>query len=221
MITHMVVDGPTASQLDISTYWSAAVADASLAVADVVLLPRPGAASGDGRSGICWLRDTTIDAAEDIAALGDDLPRANGPDCRHRWRVAVWSGRSAVGIAATMRHELEHCRQMSVHGAPLSDLHVASYDLLCTGVGGMDGGARLYNCVPMEADANSAASVFVRSFFGHDRIDSLLAAGDNDSAMFRGLTGPAPIESLLDRMTAFIEVDGPSLIAAFKAEAAE
>lgn len=48
------------------------------------------------------------------------------------------------------------------------------------------------------------AAVFVRDRFGAERIDELLQAADNDSAAFRSLVGPPPIETLPERMIQFL-----------------
>jgi hypothetical protein len=52
-------------------------------------------------------------------------------------------------------------------------------------------------------DANAAAATFVRERYGTERIDELLRERDNDSAAFRSLVGPPPLETLPDRMIHF------------------
>ncbi|SRR6266851_501123 len=52
-------------------------------------------------------------------------------------------------------------------------------------------------------DANAAAAAFVRDRFGVDRINVLLDARDGDSSAFRSLVGPAPLETLPERMLRF------------------
>jgi len=69
-------------------------------------------------------------------------------------------------------------------------------------VGGLAGRARLYNLNPVELDANAAAARFAWRRYGDDEARARLAS--EDGALFRSLTGPAPIETLPRRLLCFL-----------------
>jgi hypothetical protein len=75
--------------------------------------------------------------------------------------------------------------------------------VLAMRVGGLTGGGLLYNTIPNELDANAAAAMFVRARYGAARINELLDARHEDSALFRSLVGPGPVESLPERLFGF------------------
>jgi hypothetical protein len=140
---------------------------------------------------------------------------ANGEPGRSKRRVAIWTDHSEEGIAATLRHELEHTIQHEGQGRVLQRLHDEAFDVLCRIAGGLPGSNLLYNMIPMEQDANAAAAVFVRSLFGDARIDALVASGDKHSAMFQSREGPQRVASMRERMENFVHTDGPRIATEF------
>ncbi len=191
--------------------WLAALADTGIDAEDALLLTIPGEQSKNGYSGKTWSRGSLIDELEDCEALGERLAAANSDEGRAVRRVALWIDQSSEGAAAILRHELEHAVQLDLDGQALQDLHDRALDVLIRLAGGLAGSGSLYNVIPMEADANAAAATFVRSRFGHERIDSLLQVGDKHAALFRLREGPKPVDSLRVRMERFVSVDGPRL----------
>ncbi len=61
-----------------------------------------------------------------------------------------------------------------------------------------------YNAMPMEIDANRAAARFLRRRYDADRLKQLIITGDTDVRCFRPTMDPDPLETLVDRMRAFI-----------------
>ncbi len=199
----------------IDEIWRAALADAGIQYACATLFRVPGESSSDGLGAKTWAPGSTIDDPNDMVVLGSQLEGANSDLGRASCRVAVWIDRSPEGIAALIRHELEHNLQFQVHGAVLQRLHDRALNVLVQHAGGLPGSGALYNAIPMEADANAAASRFVRKRYGDERIYSLIRAEDKDAAAFRSTAPPLPLHSLRQRMKAFIETEGPELARAF------
>jgi hypothetical protein len=201
--------------MDIFELWSAALADAGIDEHDALLFPVSGAMSATGEHGKTWLRNTQISDQDDCVALADRIVEANGESGRSKRRVAVWTDHSEEGIAATLRHELEHTVQHEGQGRVLQRLYDEAFDVLCRIAGGVPGSNQLYNMIPMEQDANAAAAVFVRSLFGDARIDALVASGDKHSAMFRSRNELQPGASMRERMERFVRTDGPRIATEF------
>jgi hypothetical protein len=128
----------------------------------------------------------------------------NADDCIDAYRVALHVERPVEGIAALLRHELEHAMQYDADvGQRLHRLYVLAVEVICERVGGLPGGGFLYQLIPVELDANAAAATYVRGRFGEARISMLLAADHPDSAAFRSLVPPPARETLADRMLHF------------------
>jgi hypothetical protein len=160
-----------------------------------------------------WLRGTLIEDPEELAALGVHADDASSEASRGARRVVVSTDRSREGIAAAMRHELEHSHQLEEFGATLQQRHAVAKEVLAEHAGDagqLAGAAALYNAIPMEADANAAAATFARNMFGDDRINALIHGEDPDAALFRPTQPPGPLDTLLDRMGQFIINDGPA-----------
>lgn len=128
----------------------------------------------------------------------------NADECIDTYRIVVFTERTVEGIAAALRHELEHSLQRDAHGQRLLEVHGVAEAVICERVGGLPGGGFLYQVIPDEMDANAAAAIFVREHFGVDRIDELLRAGDSDGGAFRSLVGPSPRNTLPERMVRFL-----------------
>lgn len=172
---------------ELETIWVAALDHAGVPHEKAILIALPGEKAGDYCAAKCWLP---------VIDLGDDevpdevkpwLEELNQDDTRKGYRVALWTDRSVEGQAALLRHELEHSHQLAEHGVGLNGLH----DLAEAILGGVPGSGRLYQEIPMEADANAAGSMFARERFGHQRIDQLVAEGHPDIAAFAPAPRPA------------------------------
>lgn len=211
------MSGMAAGDEDFNELWHAALADACVDPADAVLFPLPGSQSSAGFGGKTWLRGTLIDDAADVEALGAYLIEANTHPARQLRRVAICiGGRSREGLAAALRHELEHTLQLELFGEILQRLHDEAYSVLIENAGGLPGSNVLYQRIPMEADANAAAAHFVRKFFGDSRIDELVEAGDPDRAAMRAQERPLRLETLAVRMEHFIDASGPGIAIEFR-----
>lgn len=198
--------------------WEAALADAGVEPGDAFLFALAGRTSSCGYRAKTWLRGSVIDAPDDVDAFGERLAEANSEPIRWLRRVAVWTGdRSLEGLAATLRHELEHTLQLDAFGRVLERLHERALSMLIEHAGGKPGSGVLYQAIPMEADANAAAAQFVRTRFGDARIDELVEAGDPDVAAMRRLEPPAPLEGLSERMKRFVKESGPAMAREFPA----
>ena len=186
--------------MDIDELWQATLRDAHIEAFDARLIKLPGERAPNGVSAMTWVRDDTI-FPED---LGGPVGDANDEEIRDLRRVAIWINRIPEGNAGLLRHELEHTHQYEDHGKGLQQLHACAEDILIRHAGGVPKSGSLYNLIPMEADANAAASAFVRSIFGDERIDSLLAARDEHSGLFRAGEPPKPVATLKTRMEDFV-----------------
>lgn len=125
--------------------------------------------------------------AEEIRPLPDEM---NSDECIGAYRVVVFMDCTLEGIAALIRHELEHGRQRDAHGRRLMELYNIAENVISERVRSLPGGGFLYQVIPVEMDANAAVSSFIREHFGQERIDELLHAGDKDGSEFRSLVGP-------------------------------
>lgn len=184
--------------------WLAALADAELAPSEAMVYPMAGRQSTNGFVARHWLRRRPIDPSSESPELESTIEQMNDEACLDAYRVAIWADRSLEGIAALLRHELEHARQLDAHGKQLLGLYEVAEDVLKEHVGGLKGGALLYQMIPVEFDANSASAVFVRAYFGDQRIDELLRDCDPDSAAFRGRLPPPPLDTLPERMLQYL-----------------
>ena len=145
------------------------------------------------------------------------LAIANDRRCRGRVRVAVSVGFSDVVIAALIRHELEHARQFAAvtTGDPLDlvDLYNTTIDVVLAPARGLPGDGLLYGWVPMEWDANAAASRFVRTCYGNERVDELLLQDADHAGLLRVAPDQLPdLVTVEDRMSLFIRRGGPQLV---------
>jgi hypothetical protein len=189
---------------EVEQVWLAALRDADIAAEAALLYPLEGQRSQSGYSARYLARHLELQPEADWPELEPLLGEMNDSECIDAYRIVVFSERRIEGLAATIRHELEHSLQREAHGQRLLELHGIAEAVICERVGGLAGGGFLYQVIPDELDANAAAAMFVRRHFGIDRIDELLRAGDGDGAAFRSLVGPTPIETLPERMVRFL-----------------
>jgi hypothetical protein len=189
---------------EIEQIWLAACADARLNVNECLLYLFDGHESDAGFGGMHFNKHREIYESPD---LGDDInalvPELNSAERIDATKILVWRDRTTEGLAGAIRHELEHAVQNAAHVKDVEGLYHLAHYALTVRVGDLPGGAMLYQTIPNELDANAAAAVFVRGRYGADRVRALLAARDNDSALFRSLVGPAPVESLPERLMGF------------------
>ena len=188
---------------EVEPEWLAALADAEIDP-DAALLCCFPSSDCCGYNAHTWLRSIPIVPHDDLRDVTPALHDMNDDECIDAYRVALWTDRRIEGIAALLRHELEHGRQLDAHRQPLVDLYALSIDVLNERVAGLAGGGLLYQMIPMEFDANAAASVFVRARFGSERVNRLLTAKDVDSAAFRSLVPPPEVGTLPKRMVQFL-----------------
>jgi hypothetical protein len=185
---------------DVEQVLIAALADAEINLDDALLYLLDGEQGSNGYEARYLHRGLHINAegeAEEIHPLLDEM---NDDACIDAYRIVVFRDRNIEGIAALIRHELEHARQRDAHGQRLMELYGIAENVLSERVGGLTGGGFLYQTIPVEMDANAAAATFVRARYGAVRIDELLSENDKTSAAFRSLVGPPPLDTLPDRM---------------------
>jgi hypothetical protein len=119
-----------------------------------------------------------------------------------RHRILLDSSASPLALSAKLRHELEHVRQWQHGGDPLFHVYHASNDGTERYVGeDRRGSGVLYNIVPLEVDANAAASRFIRS-----RIDASLAdqlSNSFDGILFRKQPPPEAVDTAGVRSVCF------------------
>lgn len=188
----------------IEEIWLAACADADLDPDQCLLYLLEGQESGAGYGGMHFRKHRLLYEAPD---LGDDInalvAELNTPERIDAARILIWRERTIEGLAGMIRHELEHAVQDDALDKDIEALYHLAMRVLALRVGGLPGGGFLYQTIPNELDANAAAATFVRARYGDDRIDALLEARDDDGALFRSSVGPAPLETLPERLMAF------------------
>lgn len=131
------------------------------------------------------------------------------------YRVAVLDC-SEVPFAALFRHELEHCAQWPICGPALFSITTALDDAFILRHGAVRGVYHLRYLVPMESDANAAASRFARTRFGDDACDAL-ASTLHDLLVAPGAEEPDR-NTLGDRQGCFAAVLGDALIDALRSD---
>jgi len=179
--------------------WLGALSHAEIDPNTAILFTLPGVAATVERVGaMTWPRPIRIDPGGS-PELDGLLVELNDPGCIDAIRVAVWTERTNEAVAALMRHELEHARQYDIHRR-LHGLYEVAQDVVAT----IPNGGWLYQAIPVEFEANASAARFVRAYFGDQRIDELVEEKGDDIALFRSPAAPSPIESLPERMVAFL-----------------
>ncbi|MEQ1699247.1 MAG: hypothetical protein ABMA25_04010 [Ilumatobacteraceae bacterium] len=160
-------------------------------------------------SGIDWGRDlaSTFEPGQPIScsdpAVDEDPYWADIQARDATFRIVVrWEYLSSVGLAALLRHELEHVRQLA-HHPHLVDTYVQAVDLIDSN----NSHAGRYYEIPMEADANSAASAFIRRSFPSCAIEDALrpTAFREPVTMLRAVPVESPsVADLPLRMSCFL-----------------
>jgi hypothetical protein len=144
-----------------------------------------------------------------------DVRVANAPENIDAHRIVVWRDSTAPVIGATLRHELEHARQFDALGVGLFDLYdVIKYGVLAHQAGGLDGCAGSYiNAIPVERDANAAASMYLRE---HHPDSAQEIRNSERRNLACSILSPEPQGTLPRRMIAFMSLH-PSACAAYAA----
>jgi hypothetical protein len=98
--------------------------------------------------------------------------------------IAIWRAEHPIQVCvALLRHELEHACQIEVHGEGLLDLYDLTMQVLNESTEPKAG--QFYHAVPMERDANEAASGYAREVFGDEVIDALVVGEPESAPMLR------------------------------------
>jgi hypothetical protein len=182
---------------DMERVWLAALDDASIPVQHALLVTLPGAVAPDGKHAVYMRKGVDVEVDGLDVAL-DDALNSTTTGSVDAYRVVLWADRPIEAAAALIRHELEHARQIDAR-PEIEGLHALAEEVL----GGQPGSGRLYQEMPAEADANAASGVWVRSYFGDDRIAQLLAEDTPDAAALRPSTPPPDMSDLPERMIEF------------------
>lgn len=180
--------------------WLAAIEDAGIAPHEVALIWRDGRPPPTGQEAASWGAGAEIAPEfDDDDKLAPALEWANGERMRGLPRVMIWVRRSPEELAGLLRHELEHTVQIATHGE-LGHLHQRAFDEIRK----RGGTGKSYNAIPMEVDANRAAARFLRRRYDPDRLRRLVEAAYVDPSCFRPTADPDDLDTLTDRMRAFI-----------------
>lgn len=120
---------------------------------------------------------------------------------RGKFRVTCYLGfPSDEHTTGIIRHELEHVVQFKGGGGTRTfKLAKALYEVLDhVGYQALPANGQVYNLIPIELDANGAASRFVRIVYGAEHADRL--AREVDPGIFRRRPGPEDVETLPMRL---------------------
>ncbi len=182
----------------------AALADAGYNDDEAILYVFDETESETGFEAMTYPRNRYVNAGE-IPEVAPLLREMNHDDVRPAVRIAVFVGeQSEEGCAAIIRHELEHGRQNDLFDDRLLGLYNVAHNVLKVKVGGLAGSSLAYTLMPIELDANAAGAMFATARYGRNRIVQLLRDGDRSAAALRSNVGPEPIETLPERMLAFL-----------------
>jgi hypothetical protein len=140
--------------------------------------------------------------------VSDEAPAPSRPEIRALRRVAICvHKREPEEVAALLRHELEHSIQFDEHPDLFEPLPRRSREELEKIVDHLPGTGVLYNQIPNEIEANSAAAKFVRCRYGDGHIDSL-----PDNPLYRiPERDSKDNRSLRERIRAFVSTDAARL----------
>jgi hypothetical protein len=119
---------------------------------------------------------------------------------RDSYRITCWLGLPDPVVRAVLRHELEHAKQWRWGGGKLMfQLALAERDVMDeVSYARLPANGQVYNLVPIELDANGAASRYARQVEGPDRADEYAAS--IDPGLFRLRPPPEPYETLALRV---------------------
>jgi hypothetical protein len=187
--------------------WNEAIADSGL---DVAQLRRFGAVRAvvEGAGAQWWAPEVSVhEPPVQLELREDDAAAADRPPLLEKHRVATAPIENLeppladAAFAAKLRHELEHARQWEICGPEPFMLMQLAREVHRRKTGGMVYGAFL-NQMPIEDDANAAASLFVRKRWP-DCVDEL-RRHEAYGTLARAVLGPATPETLVVRMVGFL-----------------
>jgi hypothetical protein len=173
---HSVVEGrPSTRTIDgmggesLSQLWTLARQDAGFDPGtEVRLYPLSGTPPANGRRAMHLEPGSEVVWEPDVTLTRNQIADANRPDVIGLHRIAVFDNQAPPVLLGLLRHELQHARQWQDDraayqaGELLVDMlgRVAAYT--SAGIGA----SSLYNVLPLERDANAAASTLLREHFG-------------------------------------------------------
>jgi hypothetical protein len=164
-----------------------------------------------------WVPGTTIDDPDEVEEFGTLFDEANSAGVRDLHRVAIWLESQPQEVtAALLRHELEHSRQFAEHGAVARDVFTDAVGVLSEQAGDLEHAGVLYQHIPMERDANAAASHFVRTIFGDDAVD---VHEERERPLLARSKDSADPSTVVARMKDFVQTGGPELARRFAKDA--
>jgi hypothetical protein len=164
----------TLNLAEIERRWLEACADAGVTsgeqahVAPIFGPPPPET----GNFAMHYKPGSTINPDEMFPLSKGQREKFNSPDLRDTHRIAVFAEVEPRVLSGLFRHELQHARQFDSHpdAYGLTDF---AQGALYLAYGARAGGAVLYNAVPLEQEANAAASRFLYTLDGEPTLDEL------------------------------------------------
>ena len=192
--------------------WIAALGDAKQPIDRVVLFVVEGASPTGDRAKAFQIGEPIASNVE--SDVGRELFRiANDREIRDLGRIVVWlDDHPSVVLAGLLRHELEHCCQFHTHGNGLDDRFDDALQSIDPARVAPNSNV-LYQHIPMERDANAAASRFVRARFGHDVVEPLV---EREYPLLVPAARPV-LATIPERMDEFVEGVGAALAESFVA----
>jgi hypothetical protein len=187
----------------------AAQSDAELTSATITFVALSARRSAAGELGLTVPIDNPVSSKQLGPELVELRDYMNAPPQIDSNRIFVWATSRIEEFAGIARHEMEHVKQMQ-HFAQLYELHELASDLVEYHTRGSLDGGTLYNAIPIEHDANAAASKFLRREFGDKRINQLLDASATNIALLRPDPSLGNLETLPARMLNFFRSLQPS-----------
>lgn len=179
-----------------------------LAVVPIAAAPTMQVCDGEksprGHNAAFWHQSSRLTGDRDAQPMIDEIVAARG---RGEPFVAIWRAEHPIQVCvALLRHELEHACQVDAHGEGLLDLYDLTMQVLNESTEPKAG--QFYHAVPMERDANEAASCYARGVFGDEVIDALVVGEPESAPMLRRYPEEAAVDSLPDRMIDFLATHG-------------
>lgn len=190
--------------------WIAALADAKQPIDRVALFVVGGASSTGDRARAFQIGEPIANDVE--SDVGPELfTIANDRATHDLGRIIVWlDDHPRVVLAALLRHELEHCCQFQTHGNGMGDRFDDALQSIAPAHVAPGSGV-LYQRIPMERDANAAASRFVRTRFGRDVVEPLV---EREYPLLVAAARPV-LTTIPERMHEFVEGVGSALAESF------
>jgi len=174
------------------------------------LLAVPGCADPDAPKAASYPADKRLQEESGDLVRGPALAEANSDAVIGKQRIAIYTDFDEADpvelaiVGAKLRHELRHAEQrLSPVAAELFSLAEFADEIASRRVGGLPGGALIYNLMPIELDANAAAADFLAAH--HPAAVTDILDGE-DAALARSNTPPEAIIDLPAKTVAFMFV---------------